>query len=406
VELFTNPNINFMRWKWRLAGVSLALVALSLVSLLGWRGIPLGVDFRGGTIVTVKFAERVPEDQVRSLMNAAGLPGARIQRYGPVEANEMLISLEQQEGDTAEALDRGRQQIIAALHTGAPEGKQDLNNSGVAAIQDSLLRHDPLRLGLEGSERYAQMARQLAGHRDRERGGVLGSFADVSAAIGAAAAAALESDFYLSNFVVRNVDIVGPQVGAQLRRQAMLAVLYSLIGMLVYLWFRFELVYGVAAVVAVAHDALVTVGAFSLTGTEISLTVIAALLTLVGYSMNDTIVIFDRVRENLKTMRRESLEEIVNRSMNQTLSRTVLTSGLTFLAVLSMFLFGGEVLYGFSFALVVGILVGTYSTIAVAAPFLVITQQWRAQREGRGRGRAGADSGRKDKEKEKVRAKA
>ena len=179
---------------------------------------------------------------------------------------------------------------------------------------------------------------------------------------------------------VRSVEIVGPQVGAALRNQALLATGYSLAGMLVYLWFRFELIYGVAAVVAVFHDTLITVGFFSLFNMEISLTVIAAILTLIGYSMNDTIVVFDRIRENLRTSRRENLADVVNRSINQTLSRTVLTSGLTFLTVLSLFFLGGEVLHPFSFALVVGILIGTYSSIAVAAPMLVAYQQWRTSR--------------------------
>jgi len=179
------------------------------------------------------------------------------------------------------------------------------------------------------------------------------------------------------------VDIVGPTVGHQLEKQATLATLYSMLGMLIYLWFRFQLIYGVAAVVACFHDTLITVGAFALTGREISLTVIAAILTLVGYSMNDTIVVFDRIRENLRLSRRESLTDLVNRSINQTLSRTVLTSGLTFLTVLSLFIFGGEVLNGFSFALVVGIIIGTYSSIAIAAPMLVAWQEYRA-----GKGRA------------------
>jgi preprotein translocase subunit SecF len=178
--------------------------------------------------------------------------------------------------------------------------------------------------------------------------------------------------------------------------------MYSLAGMLVYLWFRFELIYGVAAVVAVFHDTLITIGAFSLTNQEISLTVIAALLTLVGYSMNDTIVVFDRIRENVKLLRRESLAEVVNKSINQTLSRTILTSGLTFLTVLSLYLFGGEVLRGFSFALVIGILIGTYSSIAIAAPMLVAYQEWRISRSGGRVAPVAIDSGRK----EKVRAKA
>lgn len=191
---------------------------------------------------------------------------------------------------------------------------------------------------------------------------------------------ALATNYRDSKATIEQVEIVGPTAGKQLQQQALLATVYSLIGMLIYLWFRFELIYGVAAVVAVFHDTLITVGAFSLTNTEITLTVIAALLTLIGYSMNDTIVVFDRIRENLGMNRREGLADVVNRSINQTLSRTVLTSGLTFLTVLSLYLFGGEVLHGFSFALVVGILIGTYSSIAVAAPMLVAYQEWRSGR--------------------------
>jgi len=185
---------------------------------------------------------------------------------------------------------------------------------------------------------------------------------------------------YDNPFTVRNVQVVGPTVGRQLEKQAGLATLYSMAGMLVYLWFRFQLIYGVAAVVACFHDTLITVGAFALTNQEISLTVIAAILTLVGYSMNDTIVVFDRIRENLRISRREALPDVVNRSINQTLSRTVLTSGLTFITVLSLYVFGGQVLRGFSFALVIGILIGTYSSIAVAAPMLVAYQEWRGKR--------------------------
>ncbi len=191
---------------------------------------------------------------------------------------------------------------------------------------------------------------------------------------------ALSTGYHDSSFTIEQVEIVGPTAGKQLQKQAMLATVYSLLGMLIYLWFRFELIYGVAAVVAVFHDTLITVGAFSLTNQEITLTVIAAILTLIGYSMNDTVVVFDRIRENLALSRRETLSDVVNRSINQTLSRTVLSSGLTFLTVVSLYLFGGEVLHGFSFALVIGILIGTYSSIAVAAPMLVAYQDWRSTR--------------------------
>jgi preprotein translocase subunit SecF len=215
--------------------------------------------------------------------------------------------------------------------------------------------------------------------------------------------ASLSEGFFLSNFAVRNVEIVGPQVGAQLRKQALLATVYSLAGMLVYLAFRFEWIYGVAAVITVFHDTLITVGAFSLMNKEISLTVIAAILTLIGYSNNDTIVVFDRIRENLKLMRREKLSDIVNRSINQTLSRTILTAGLTFLTVLALYLFGGEVLKGFSLALVIGILIGTYSSIAIAAPILVAYQDWRS---GRGKPPAMVPVAREANRREKMKAKA
>jgi preprotein translocase subunit SecF len=216
----------------------------------------------------------------------------------------------------------------------------------------------------------------------------------------------LQQDFFTSSFVVRNVEIVGPQVGSQLRHQAIMATLYSLGGMLVYLWFRFELIYGVGAVVACFHDTIITVGFFSLLNKEISLTVIAAILTLIGYSMNDTIVVFDRIRENLKLMRRESMSDIVNKSINQTLSRTILTSGLTFLTVLSLYVFGGEVLRGFSLALVIGIIIGTYSSIAIAAPMLVSYQDWRARKAGQQVAERMAPARGKANDKAKVKVKA
>ena len=189
--------------------------------------------------------------------------------------------------------------------------------------------------------------------------------------------AAVHNGFYAGGFAIRNVQIVGPKVGADLRRQAVFVTLYALAGMLVYIAIRFEWIYGAAAVIAVFHDVLITLGLFALLKFPISLTVIAALLTLVGYSMNDTIVIFDRVRENNRLMRREPFPEIVNRSINQTFSRTILTSGLTFLTVLVLFLMGGPALRSFSFALVIGIVVGTYSSFGIAAPMVVAWNHWR-----------------------------
>jgi preprotein translocase subunit SecF len=305
VELFRSTNIDWLGKKWFFLGFSLIFSVAGVLSIAFWHGIPLSIDFKGGTQITVHFDSTPNEDHIRAALDKVGLHGVPVQRISGAngeDVNDEIIKLPQ------------------------------------SSAQDSA--HDQGR---------------------------------------AAVSNALSANYHDSGFSIRQIDIVGPTAGKQLQKQAALATVYSLLGMLIYLWFRFELIYGVAAVVAVFHDTLITVGAFSLTNQEISLTVIAAILTLIGYSMNDTIVVFDRIRENLAMNRRESLADVVNKSINQTLSRTVLTSGLTFLTVLSLYVFGGEVLHGFSFALVIGILIGTYSSIAVAAPMLVSYQDWRAR---------------------------
>jgi preprotein translocase subunit SecF len=381
VELFRNTNIDFLGKKWYFLAFSLIFSVAGLLSIFFWHGIPLGVEFRGGTLVYVKFAQAPNLDQIRGQMDRAGLHDPKIQGFGPTSDNEVLVDLGIQETSES-ALDQGKNTIIRALEPQADSGKLDLNNTGAAGLQAYLMQKDPMHLGTDVEQRYSAMAHQIDDFRNKEHGGILNSVDDLRSLAPAEVLSSLQQDFFTSNFVVRNVEIVGPQVGSQLRHQAIMATLYSLGGMLVYLWFRFEMIYGVGAVVACFHDTIITVGFFSLLDKEISLTVIAAILTLIGYSMNDTIVVFDRIRENLKLMRREPLADIVNRSINQTLSRTILTSGLTFLTVLSLYIFGGEVLRGFSLALVIGILIGTYSSIAIAAPMLVAYQDWRARKAG------------------------
>jgi preprotein translocase subunit SecF len=311
VELFRNVSIDWLGKKWYFLGFSLIFSVAGVLSMLAWHGIPRGVDFKGGTQITVQFDAPPNEDHIRAALDAAHVKDAKPQRISEV---------------------------------GGQTGNKEIVSLPQSTAQDSA--HDQGRAEIE---------------------------------------AALKAGYHDSGFSVQQVDIVGPTAGAQLTHQAFLATLYSLLGMLIYLWFRFELIYGVAAVVAVFHDTLITIGFFSLTNQEISLTVVAAILTLVGYSMNDTIVVFDRIRENLALNRREKLADVVNRSINQTLSRTVIASGLTFLTVLCLYVFGGEVLHGFSFALVIGILIGTYSSIAVAAPMLVAYQDWRAARAPAGK---------------------
>ncbi|MFT4114062.1 protein translocase subunit SecF [Silvibacterium sp.] len=387
MELFREVKIDWLGKKWFFLGFSLIFSVAGVLSMLFWHHLPLDVDFKGGTVVRVKFDQAPDLEKIRAAADKAGLKDVRTQDYGPATGHEVLITLA--ESQTSEsALDRGREAIVATLTnnysaTGpSNQGKLDLDNAGKSALTPWLVEHDAEHLGNNeaATAHYTEQANAILNFRDNQNGGLLPSVDSLSSVATPAVVNDLKQSSFLSGFAVRNVEIVGPQVGAQLRKQALLATLYSLAGMLVYLWFRFELIYGVAAVVAVFHDTLITVGAFSLKNQEISLTVIAAILTLIGYSMNDTIVVFDRIRENLRLSRREPLADVVNRSINQTLSRTVLTSGLTFLTVLSLYVFGGEVLRGFSFALVIGILIGTYSSIAVAAPMLVAYQEWRAKR--------------------------
>ena len=382
MEFFRNTNIDFLGKKWYFLAFSLVFSVAGIFSMLFWHGIPYGVDFRGGTLVTVKFSHPPNDNAIRAAIDRAGLHNFKLQRYDVASNNEELIDLDVQE-TSEQALDQGKTRIIQALETNAPAGKQDLNNSSSLAIKNYLMDKDPLHLGSDADQKYTLQAQAVVDARDKGAGGVLSSFDQLKGSVDPAVAGSLPDGFFLSDFSVRNVEIVGPQVGAQLRRQALLATAYSLAGMLIYLGFRFEWIYGLAAVVTVFHDTLITLGAFSLLNKDISLTVIAAILTLIGYSNNDTIVVFDRIRENIKLMRREKLSEIVNRSINQTLSRTILTAGLTFLTVLALYLFGGEVLRGFSLALVIGILIGTYSSIAIAAPILVAYQDWRISKSKR-----------------------
>jgi preprotein translocase subunit SecF len=386
VELFHDVKIDWLGKKWYFLGFSLIFSISGLLSLFFWHGLPLDVDFRGGTVVRVKFDQKPDIDRIRSAANQAGIQDPTIVQYGLASNNEVLVTLSRNQTSEA-ALDQGRAAIVATLtknysSAGAQnQGKLDLDNASREFLATWLQQSDPEHMGdtTDAETRYQQQADAIAQFRDSvDHSGIIGSVDDLHGVVDPAVFTSLQQGAYVSGFSVRSVEIVGAQVGKQLQKQAILATLYSLLGMLIYLWFRFELIYGVAAVVACFHDTLITVGAFSLAKMEISLTVIAAILTLVGYSMNDTIVVFDRIRENLRLSRREPLANLVNRSINQTLSRTVLTSGLTFLTVLSLFLFGGEVLRPFSFALVIGILIGTYSSIAIAAPMLVAYQDWRA----------------------------
>jgi len=385
MEFFHEPKIDWMGIKWYFISMSLILAATGLISMAVKGGLAYGIDFRGGTVVYMKFSKPPNLDAIRRELDRQNLRGPTIQGYGAPGNHEVMIALDLKTTTSSQALDQGRQAIVRALsglYGPGEAGKLDFNNSSPQTVSDHLLAADPLGVSSQGfdsaTKTYRDLAEALVKFRNSPpRSGLIADFQDLRSVPGvnAGVIATLKNDFYLSSFAIKDTVIVGPKVGMDLRRQALYVTLAGLGAMLVYIWFRFELSYAVAAVVATFHDVIITLGFFSLLNKEITLTVIAALLTLVGYSMNDTIVVFDRIRENVRLNKREDLVSLINRSINQTLSRTILTSGLTFLAVLSLFLFGGEVIHSFSFALVVGVIIGTYSSIFIASPVLVFFQK-------------------------------
>ncbi len=379
MELFRDTNFDFLGKKWPFIILSLVLTAAGLVSLFLKGGPEFGIDFKGGALVTVRFVQRPPVEKVRAALS--GKMPVQVQEV--TGTNDDIIGTEV---NTDEALSQARNIIVSSLDRafGQPSsGKLDLNNTGWAALANRI--RGPLAsagVALNDTQ-INDLAHGIVNYRDNESKGVLRGVGDVSAVPGVSPQVmkVLNQETYTSGFHIQDTQIVGPSIGHDLQLKALFAVLYALGGMLIYIAFRFEWIYGVAAVVAVFHDTIITIGLFSIFNKEITLTAVAALLTLIGYSMNDTIVVFDRVRENLKLLRREPLESVINKSVNQTLSRTVLTSGLTFLTALALFLFGGQVLNGFSFALVVGIIVGTYSSIFIASPILIFWQNYLESRK-------------------------
>ncbi len=395
IELFKQPNINWMgkaKYFYALSGI---LLLAGWTSIIVNGGLRYGIDFKGGTNVHVRFAQPPNVDKLRSGLVAQGLGNTEIQSISDIAnptSNEVLIFVEGKTQDDSD-LDASRVKVLNALNATygvASSNKPDFNAATPSSLAAFLSEKDPLFLSVSAGDRYQQLAKKILDYRDKVSNGVLTNFDDLSKVDGITSPvlSPIKNSYALGPFAIRNVEIVGPKVGAELRSQAILVTLYALGGMLVYIAFRFEWVYGAAAVLAVFHDVLITLGFFSLLRFEISLTVIAALLTLVGYSMNDTIVIFDRIRENSRLLRKEPFADLVNKSINQTLSRTILTSGLTFLTVLVLFLMGGQVLRAFSFALVVGIVVGTYSSFGIAAPLVVAWNHWRGRGLAAGTGPA------------------
>jgi preprotein translocase subunit SecF len=368
MQFLTNTRIPFLKFKWYWIGLSLILIGSGLATIIFGPGLKMGVDFSGGTQLTLKFAQEPDLARVRRALEALKLGSVTIQRFDEPDLHEFLVRVQnpKTEGDFTE-------QMLGALDrefNGESQGLR-LNLQGADAVTSALVQADPDKVGGTIDQRrahYEPMAKALL--ELRKKLGIFTGAAELQQVneLSPAVRTYLSSGARFGAFSLLGADNVGPLVGKDLRNKATNAIIFSLIGMLVYIWFRFRLPYGIGAVTALFHDVLITLGALAFTQREINLPTVAALLTLVGYSVNDTVVIFDRIRERIKLDRGKPLTEIMDLAINQTLSRTIITSGLTLLVVIALYLFGGDVINTFAFVLLVGILVGTYSSIYIASP--------------------------------------
>jgi preprotein translocase subunit SecF len=379
--------IDFLKFRVAALSLSLALILLSVYSLWG-KGLDYGVDFAGGTELQLKFAVAPSVAEVRDRLHEVGLADSVIQRYGDPARNEILIRTplieveqEQETGPGAEpeaAASPARRTVdVVSLITGAlhleeekakrAEGRFDLNLASWQDLAALWTEGDPEH---EKREYYEDLGHRIVRYR-KQHGGLVQAYEELRETAGDEEFAVLEEKTFLGPFTVRRVDRVGAKVGEDLREKAILATVWSLAAILCYMWFRFELRFGVAAILAAAHDATVVFGLLSWLGVSFDLTVVAAILTLIGYSLNDSIIILDRVRENIALRRRDNFYDLLNWSVTQMLVRTFLTSLSTIIVVGGLFFFGGETVHAFSFTLLVGIIVGTYSSLFIVLPVLL-----------------------------------
>jgi preprotein translocase subunit SecF len=371
--------------------IAISLSALVIVAGLTYEfmghGLNLGIDFIGGTQVTVKFRDQPDLGELRSAIAELAVGTPLIQRFDEPEKHEIMIRVENpgdEEGDfTTPILD-----LLHSRFNSDLGDRFDLNTKGSLELTDLLVSADPDGVGgdVEGRKAYYEpMAESVLDFRKEQ--GIFMSVDQLDSIAGLSdqARSFLRDSVAVGDFALLGADNVGPAVGKDLQEKAQLAIIFSILGMLVYIWIRFQLPYGIGAVVAIFHDVLITLTALAVTQREFNLPTVAALLTLVGYSVNDTVVVFDRVRENLRLHRADDLEKIMDSSINQTLSRTIITSGTTLIVVISLYIFGGDVINTFAFVLLVGIIVGTYSSIFIASPAALFVNKLLVKRRERRR---------------------
>jgi preprotein translocase subunit SecF len=386
MRLFHNTNIDFLKIKWICISLSILSIVVGTAALVLRGGPNLGIDFTGGAQIVYAFSSNPDEDQIRKIVEAANVNVVSVQRFDKPERNQVLlrVPLEKREGrdlskEVTTALTK------ALFPQGADPASFDLNLNGGDSLLAKLAGDDPEKLATRPSAdpkvEYGREVQTLISARSEK--GLFKSVDEASKTPGITPATAewLKAKTVTGPFTLLSAENVGPQVGKDLREKGTWAILFSWVAMLAYIAWRFKSAsFGSAAVVALIHDTWTTLGLCAILHVEISLTVVAAFLTLIGYSVNDTVVVFDRIRENREKSKRTPLPELVNHSINQTLSRTVLTSALTFLVVVVLFFLGGEVLRGFAFVMIIGILVGTYSSIFIAAPLVIVWEEWRQKR--------------------------
>ena len=374
MDILRDTNIDFMKYRKAWIAFSFVVLAIGVASVFFLDRLNLGLDFVGGTQLTLKFKSAPQLDRMRDALAAAGFREAQIQRFGDEGEHEVIVRTQLAEGHEEASASSVLAALSSAFGGGAPN---DLNQVGAPSIAALLVAANPDGVAPETApSHYGAVAAAVMA--ERKQLGIFSAWDQVSRAAGLSpkALSALQSSAALGEYSVLANESVGPQVGAELRQRGLLAVVFSLVGVLIYLWIRFELRFAVGATMATLHDVLITLGVFALMGYEFNLTTIAAFLTLVGYSVNDKIVAFDRVRENLRKSRSQDVIALLNRSLNQMLSRTLLTGGTTIMATLMLWLFGGEAIKGFSFIILVGVVVGTYSSIYIASPFALVWEDW------------------------------
>ncbi len=376
MDILTNTKIDFMKYRRFWLAFSFVVMAIGAVAIFFLGHLNMGIDFAGGTQLTLKFAERPDVEQLRSVVTGAGVGDAQLQRFGDPASNEVIIGtpiLEgKPEGSAAEVL-----AAIDARYNAGADSRSDINRIGTLSLADLLAATDPDGVGPESAAgHYTGVAESVMA--ERKRLGIFVSWDEVARAAGLSPRAleAIKAQGRIGSYSVLGSGNVSPQVGSEIRQRGILAVVGAILGMLLYIWIRFELRFGIGATMSILHDVLITLGIYAFMGYEFNLTTVAAFLTLIGYSVNDTVVTFDRVRENMRKTRGGDLLTLINRSLNEMLARTLLTGGTTVLAALMLWLFGGEAIRGFAFIILVGIIVGTYSSIYIASPFAILWEEW------------------------------